>query len=546
MDAQGHAYAYRVTEEDIPGYTLTSAEADDEGVYTLTNRLTLLHLNVTKVWMDQEDLYHNRPDTLIITLESSADGGQTWQAVTQDGQPVTSALSAPDWTAAFIRLPDRDDAGSPLLYRAAEDVPEGYTAAEPALNGPDCTLVNTLQTVSIRGEKRWDDADNAYQTRPESIQLLVYCNGLLMDPQPAITFEGWRFTIGGLPRYVDGALAEYSVEELPVALYTAEQRMVTAVPGDGDILSLVLTNLLRGQLSIDNLTPNAAHSGVTDAGGFVGVGSAASERDEAPYILGATTVTWRSEEDWLHQPGLTVRYREHGSEEWHTLTLPDCHDLSALKQRFPGARLEEEGQLRRLILADHPADMPMLTRVEVTFQPTIAVENTTSGDRGGQVRVETGAYSSVGDGLIDRYPQTTVYASASDRWMVDVDHLSVGIPASQHGAYADNATAVPLHLREDGSFTAQVTLTLSGRSESVTLTGSVKVLERDEYSNPLRIALTLNSLPANIDVGIPFTTAKIPSPIPQTGDMLALALALGGLCLAGLLLIAFLRRKRGK
>ena len=105
---------------------------------------------------------------------------------------------------------------------------------------------------------------------------------------------------------------------------------------------------------------------------------------------------------------------------------------------------------------------------------------------------------------------------------------------------------MPLRLREDGSFTAQVTLTLSGRSESVTLTGSVKVLERDEYSNPLRIALTLNSLPANIDVGIPFTTAKIPSPIPQTGDMLALALALGGLCLAGLLLIAFLRRKRSK
>ena len=143
-------------------------------------------------------------------------------------------------------------------------------------------------------------------------------------------------------------------------------------------------------------------------------------------------------------------------------------------------------------------------------------------------------------------PSAIVYASASDRWMVDVSHLSVGIPASQHGAYADNAAAVPLHLQEDGSFTAQVALMLAGRSENVTLTGCVNVLKRDEYGNPLQIALTLNNLPANIDVGIPFTTAKIPSPIPQTGDKLSLALAFGGLCLAGLLLIAFLRRKRSK
>ena len=545
VDMQGNAYVYRVTEEDVPGYALSSAVTDNEGVYTLSNRLTMLHLNVAKVWDDQENLYHNRPETLTVTLESSNDNGQTWRTVTQNGQPVTAALSAPDWTFAFIRLPDQDEAGTPLLYRAVEAVPDGYMAAEPVLNGSECTLVNTLQMVSLAGEKHWDDADNAYHTRPDAIRLLVLCNGLPMEPQPAVTFEGWRFTVSGLPRYVNGRIAEYSVEELPVALYTAEQSIVTAVPVDDEHLVLELTNLLRGQLCIDNLTPNAARS-VTDAGGFVGVGSTAPERDEAPYVLGATTVTWRSEEDWLHQPSITVSYREHDSTEWHTLALPDCRDLSTLKQRFPDARLEEEGQTRRLILADDPADMPMLTRVEVTFRPTIAVENTTSGDRGGQVRVETGAYSTVGDGLTTRYPQTIVYASASDRWMVDVSHLSVGIPASQHGAYADNAAAVPLHLQEDGSFTAQVALMLAGRSENVTLTGCVNVLKRDEYGNPLQIALTLNNLPANIDVGIPFTTAKIPSPIPQTGDKLSLALAFGGLCLAGLLLIAFLRRKRSK
>lgn len=186
----------------------------------------------------------------------------------------------------------------------------------------------------------------------------------------------------------------------------------------------------------------------------------------------------------------------------------------------------------------------MLTHVEVAFCPTIAVENTTSGNRGGQVRVESGTFSSVGDGLDIRYAQTTVYAAALDRWMVDLNHLAIGIPGSQHGAYADNAAAIPLHPQEDGSFTAQVTLPLAGRMESVTLTGCVHVLARDSYGNPLQISLTLSGLPADLDVGIPFTTANVPSDIPQTGDMLMAVIALGGLCLAGLVLVALLRRKR--
>lgn len=108
------------------------------------------------------------------------------------------------------------------------------------------------------------------------------------------------------------------------------------------------------------------------------------------YVVGATIVTWRCEDDWLHDAWMNVSYCEYSPDEWISLHLSDCFDLSALRSRFPNARISGDGSARRLILSDNPADMPMLTRVEVAFLPTIVVENTTSGNRGGQVRVETG------------------------------------------------------------------------------------------------------------------------------------------------------------
>ena len=375
---------------------------------------------------------------------------------------------------------------------------------------------------------------------------MVRLNGEPMDPQPEIVFDGWSFSVSGLPLYVNGELAQYSVEELPVMYYTPENSIVEATKDDQGGLTLTLTNMLRGKLEIDNVTINAAHTDVTNVGGFVGVGETAEQRDIDPYVLGATTVTWRNEDDWLHQSWLSIRYCEYGSEEWTSLYLSDCFDLSELHGRFPDARIEVDGDMRRLILADNPSDMPMLTHVDVAFRPTIAVENTTSGDRGGQVSVETGVYSAVGDGLDIRYAQTTVYGLANDQWMVDLKHLAVGVPGTQHGAYPENLTAVPLNLQRNGSFSAQVTLELAGQMETVTINGQVKVLKRDKYGNPKQISLTVYDLPANLDLGIPFTTAHIPSDIPQTGDMLPVALTVGGVCLAGLILLAVLRRRRSR
>ena len=545
-DAKGRNCTYRVAEERVPRYTLISAGLDGKGVYTLTNHLSLLHLNVSKTWEDEDDQYNNRPEALTVTLQSSADGGLSWSTVEHNGAAVTAQLTAPDWSYTFDNLPDQDATGAALIYRAVETVPTGYTASEPVVNEPNCSLVNTLQTVTISGEKQWDDADNAYNTRPESIDLVVHLNGEPMDPQPDVVFDGWSFSISGLPLYVDGELAQYSVEELPVTYYTPEASIVEATEDDQGGLTLTLNNMLRGKLEIDNVTINAAHTDVTNVGGFVGVGETAEQRDIDPYVLGATTVTWRNEDDWLHQSWLSIRYCEYGSEEWTTLYLSDCFDLTVLMERFPDARIQVEGDTRRLILADDPADMPMLTHVDVAFQPTIAVENTTSGDRGGQVCVETGAYSTVGDGLDTRYAQTTVYGLANNQWMVDLKHLAVGVPGTQHGAYPDNLAAVPLNLQRNGSFSAEVTLELAGQMETVTINGQVKVLKRDKYGNPKQISLTVYDLPANLDLGIPFTTAHIPSDIPQTGDMLPVALTVGGVCLAGLILLAVLRRRRSR
>ena len=118
----------------------------------------------------------------------------------------------------------------------------------------------------------------------------------------------------------------------------------------------------------------------------------------------------------------------------------------------------------------------------------------------------------LGDGLETRYAQTTVYGMADSRWMVDLRHLAVGVPGTQHGAYSENGAAVPLNVQADGSFAAEVALTLAGCIETLTISGRVEVLKRDSYGNPRQISLTVNGLPANLDMAF----SSLPCAFPPT------------------------------
>ena len=73
------------------------------------------------------------------------------------------------------------------------------------------------------------------------------------------------------------------------------------------------------------------------------------------------------------------------------------------------------------------------------------------------------------------------------------------------------------------------------------------VRKRDAYGNPTSADITVDGLPACLEIGIPFTKADIPSSIAQIGDSLHLSLGLAGASGVGLILMSLIgHRKRRK
>ena len=542
---------YRVTELNVPtGYELL-AEGE-----TLTNALKTTELPVRKVWDDQEDYYGLRPDSVKITLLRSVNGTD-WEAVTDDsGKVLTLALTAANgYEGVFECLPTVDKDGKPFTYaaeEAEEDIPAGYETSTTMGEDGETIIENTLLTIDLEGDKVWDDWENMYGVRPETIPLTVLVNGEPIAPQPVITFTGWHYEIKGLPKMVpdaDGNMVEavYTIQEGLVPGYVPDEEIVTGTVNAAETLITMtdIVNRISCKLEIDNVTANAAHPGVTNVGGFVSVGgNELNNRDIDPWMDYQVYVSWKNEENWMHTDQIVVQYMAHGDEEFTTIVVRDFTDLSALKEVFPDARMEfSRGEIitRRLILANDPSGMPYKTRVEVRFAPTIAVENTTLGDRGGKVWVRGGYTNDVYDG---RYDLTTVYGEAKDGWRVDLDHLQIGgIGAVSSSVMMNwNALTIP-----SGGFTATLTLPLAGEDEQVSVPVSVNVLARDTYGNPTKVAITVAELPGCIDIGIPFKRAGNPAGIAQTGDPLVIALmiiALSGMGLAAITIIGKRKRKK--
>ena len=305
-----------------------------------------------------------------------------------------------------------------------------------------------------------------------------------------------------------------------------------------------LVNSLIVMLEIDNITENAAHPGVTNAGGFVSVQDhPVTARDVDPYLENAVYVTWIPEENWLFTDGLIVRYQEHGEEDFTTITVDDYTDLTALKDRFPEAKIEILSTgARRLILASDPSTMPAKTHVDVSFVPTIAVENTTLADADGTVSVSNGSVSNDKDG---RYEEFTVYGYANEEYRVDLKNLQIGGINSVASQYLFNFGAVAITPDENGHFSATLTLPIAGKQETVTVSGTVTVLAIDTYGHATQVAITVNSLPSCLDIGIPFVRSKDPS-IAQTGDPIHYAIAFTGVSGLALLILLLVDKRKKK
>ncbi len=110
-DENGKEYVYEIQEVPVEGY-----ETEIDG-YNIINRYeTITSISGTKTWVDYDNIYGTRPETITIHLF-------------RDGEEIDSkTISANDnWEYTFDNLEKYDETGREYVYTITEDPVEGYT-----------------------------------------------------------------------------------------------------------------------------------------------------------------------------------------------------------------------------------------------------------------------------------------------------------------------------------------------------------------------------------------------------------------------------------
>lgn len=170
--------------------------------------------SVMKQWQDDNDEAGKRPDSIEVKLY-------------QNDQPTDKTVVLNEdngWFATFKGLAKYDKDDVAYRYSVKEvDVPEGYTST---VDG--AVITNTYKkqptpeppaTTTVSGKKIWKDNDNQDGKRPESIIVSLFANDKKVDEKRITAKSNWTYRFADLPKYADGQLIQYRVDEQKVAGY---------------------------------------------------------------------------------------------------------------------------------------------------------------------------------------------------------------------------------------------------------------------------------------------------------------------------------------
>ena len=206
-DAEGKAYTYTIQEENVLGYTSEINGYDLVNTYRNTETTTV---SGTKTWNDNNNQLNIRPESITVELM-------------QNGKKIDNQIVKADkegnWTYHFENLPKYDSKGKAYVYTIQEADVSGYISE---VNGYD--LVNT-ETTTVSGRKTWNDNDNQFNTRPESITVKLMQNGEKYAEKnvKSDNHGNWTYRFDNLPKYdTEGKAYTYKIQEENVPGYTTK------------------------------------------------------------------------------------------------------------------------------------------------------------------------------------------------------------------------------------------------------------------------------------------------------------------------------------
>ncbi len=202
----------RATFEVKPGETTTV-----KFVNTVSDTTSV---TVTKVWDDHDNRDFKRPNKITVQLLK---GTEVLQEQEISAAENVDKNDTNRWNYTWDNLPKYED-GVEIEYRVNEkSVPAEYSNA---VDGYTITNSYTPGEVSVSVRKVWNDANNFYGKRPESVTVTLYKDGVDGVPTgKSLTLNddnGWSGTFTGLDKYSGaGKEAVYTVQESKVEGYTA-------------------------------------------------------------------------------------------------------------------------------------------------------------------------------------------------------------------------------------------------------------------------------------------------------------------------------------
>lgn len=260
-NAAGQAYTYTVEEKEVDGFISSSnvTGTDTEKTYAFTN-IESMDFTVEKTWSDNTyGIKNTEKWTSDIKLMQSIDSGTNWTDVS--GKIATIEMIDTTQTGSYVfeNLPCYQSDGTKIEYKAAETKVNGVTSHKgytvSYTNSEEKTAINNkLETVNLNITKNWDDNDNKYGIRPDSIEVSVkadYGDGngaAALTDVPNIIWEKsdntWSETVTGLPKYASDGITkiQYSIEENAVNGYSISYGETNSAAND-----FTITNTLKTQ-----------------------------------------------------------------------------------------------------------------------------------------------------------------------------------------------------------------------------------------------------------------------------------------------------------
>lgn len=234
----GREIRYALTEDIVDNYT---QQINGMNI-TNTHTPDKTQVNVYKLWEDNDDRDGIRPD--FVTVRLLANGTDTGHAVLLN--------EANGWQGTFTGL-DKNKNGKEIVYTVSEDPVTGYETEiidGRQYDSPNSFIIRNThkpETVTIKGEKIWEDDDDRDGTRPGKITVRLYWNGTPVSHREVTAADDWKWSFGEFYRNNKGIPYSFTISEDRVEDYTSE------IKGDS----------LRGYTVTNRHTPGMTQVNVT-------------------------------------------------------------------------------------------------------------------------------------------------------------------------------------------------------------------------------------------------------------------------------------------